>query len=334
MRASRLVSLLLLLQARGRMTAQALADELEVSVRTIYRDVDSLHAAGVPLYGDAGRDGGYQLLDGYRTRLTGLTSEEAEALFLAGLPGPAAELGLGSVVAAAQLKLMAALPAELRDRAGRISSRFHLDAPSWYHDADETPQLAAAADAVWNEYSVQVRYRRWRAPQEVTRTLEPYGLVLKAGRWYLVARDTDADRIATYRVSQVLDLQALGVGFARRPEFDLTAYWRSYLDDFQTRRFRGEATIRLSPHGMRRMADNLGPDVARAAADSAGPAAVDGWCEAVIPIESFPHAAGELLRLGTDVEVLAPAELRDLMAATVEALASLYAPPGHVAPAD
>src|SRR5256885_4677833 len=143
MRAGRLVALPRLRQAGGGMTAQALADELEVSVRTIYRDVDSLHAAGVPLYGDAGRAGGYQLLDGYRTRLTGLTTGEAESLFLAGLPGPAAELGLGSVLAAAQLKLMAALPAELRERAARISSRFHLDAPSWYSDTDDTPYLAA-----------------------------------------------------------------------------------------------------------------------------------------------------------------------------------------------
>lgn len=182
MRASRLLSLLLLLQTRGRMTAQALADELEVSVRTIYRDVDSLHAAGVPLYGDPGWDGGYQLLDGYRTQLTGLTTDEAESLFLAGLPGPAAELGLGAVVTAAQLKLMAALPAELRDRAGRIRERFHLDAPGWYRESDRTPHLAAVADAVWNQHRLRVRYRRWSVPREVLRTLEPYGVVLKGGR--------------------------------------------------------------------------------------------------------------------------------------------------------
>ncbi|MGY5013455.1 HTH domain-containing protein [Streptomyces sp. 900105755] len=171
MKSSRLVAILLLLQTRGRMTAAQLAAELEVSVRTVYRDVEALGAAGVPLYGDAGHAGGYRLLDGWRTRLTGLTTAEAEALFLAGAPGPAADLGLGPVLAAAQLKVRAALPPELRGHADRISGRFHLDAPGWYADADETPYLAAVAEAVWNGRALDVRYRRWREPTEVRRRL-------------------------------------------------------------------------------------------------------------------------------------------------------------------
>ncbi|WP_433543906.1 helix-turn-helix transcriptional regulator (plasmid) [Streptomyces sp. CA-294286] len=187
MKSSRLLSILLLLQNRGRATAADLAVELDVSVRTVYRDVDALLAAGVPLYADAGHGGGYRLHDGYRTRLTGLNADEAEALFLSGLPGPAAELGLGPALAAAQLKLRTALPAELRDQADRLSARFHLDAPGWYAPDDEVPYLPQVAEAVWHRRVLHVRYRRWKEPTEVGRRLEPYGLVLKAGRWYVVA---------------------------------------------------------------------------------------------------------------------------------------------------
>lgn len=320
-RASRLVSLLLLLQARGRMTATALATELDVSVRTVYRDVDALHAAGVPLYGDAGPDGGYRLLEGYRTRLTGLTADEAEALFLAGLPGPAAELGLGSVVAAAQLKLMAALPAELRDRAGRISARFHLDAPGWYHDPEQTPYLAAVAAAVWTGSVIRVRYHRWRSPQDVTRTLRPYGLVLKAGRWYAVAeRD---GRLATYRIAAILDLQPLAERFERPADFDLAAYWADYLAEFATRRHAADATVRLRTAVLPRLPDLWWPEVARAATDSARPDGA-GWVRSTIPIESVEHAVGELLRLGTDVEAIDPPELRAALRTTLADLADTY----------
>jgi predicted DNA-binding transcriptional regulator YafY len=134
-RASRLVAILLLLQTRERMTAQELATRLEVSERTIYRDVQSLSAAGIPVYGEAGHEGGYRLVDGYRTRLTGLTAAEAESLFLTGLPTAAADLGFGEAMADAQLKLLAALPTGLREHADRLRERFHLDAPSWYHAA-------------------------------------------------------------------------------------------------------------------------------------------------------------------------------------------------------
>ncbi|MEV0237336.1 YafY family protein [Nonomuraea sp. NPDC050786] len=324
MRASRLVSILLLLQTRGRMTAQELADRLEVSVRTIYRDVDSLHAAGIPLYGDAGPKGGYQLLDGYRTRLTGLTADEAESLFLAGLPGPAAELGLGAVVTAAQLKLKAALPVELRDRAGRIQERFHLDAPTWYRDQEPVTYLSAVADAVWNERRIQVRYRRWKAPQEVERRLDPYGLVVKAGRWYLVARA--GEDVRTYRVSQILDLHPLPEGFTRPDDFDLAAYWQAYLAEFEARLRWGEAVVRLSPRGLERLPDLMTPGVVAAARETAGPPDEEGWTRVAVPIESIEHALGELLRLGTDVEVLAPAELRDRMGATAAELAARYRP--------
>ncbi|MGC0350928.1 putative DNA-binding transcriptional regulator YafY [Streptomyces sp. SAI-218] len=312
-KAGRLLSILLLLQTRGRMTAAQLAEELEVSVRTVYRDVEALGAAGVPLYGDAGHAGGYRLLDGYRTRLTGLTADEAEALFLAGAPGPAAELGLGPVLAAAQLKVRAALPAELRAHADRISGRFHLDAPGWYARAEEAPYLPQVAQAVWNSRVLRVVYRRWAEPTDVQRRLEPYGLVLKAGRWYVVAGPGPR----TYRVDQILELTVSGEEFTRPEGFDLAAHWTSYQRDFHDRLHRHEAVVRLAP----------GVALPRAVHDRVDP---DGWTVARVPVESLAHAQGEFLALGTGIEVLEPPELRARMARTIAELAGRY---GNPAPA-
>ncbi|GLZ28273.1 transcriptional regulator [Lentzea sp. NBRC 105346] len=319
MRASRLVKLLLLLQTRGLMTAQALADELEVSVRTVYRDVESLHGAGVPLYGDAGPSGGYRLLEGYRTRLTGLTEAEAQSLFLAGLPGPARELGLTEAVTAAQLKLMAALPDGLRSKAESVAAKFHLDAPSWYASPDESPFLAAVADAVWRERVIEIDYHRWRSPQDVTRTVHPYGLVLKGGRWYLVAKSR---QIGTYRVGQIRGVRVSDETFTPPAGFDLAAYWEQSLVDFERRRHTSEAVIRLSPGGMRRFAGNVAAVVAQAARDTAAP---DGeWTRVTVPIESIDHAVAEFLRFGPDLEVLEPLELRARFVDAARGLAGIY----------
>jgi predicted DNA-binding transcriptional regulator YafY len=324
MRASRLLSLLLLLQTRGRMTAQQLADELEVSVRTIYRDVESLSAAGVPLYADAGTGGGYQLVDGYRTRLTGLTEAEAQALFLAGLPGPAAELGLRTAVAAAQLKLRAALPDPLRERADLIQERFLLDAPGWYHDGDRSPHLAVVADAVWRQRALRVRYRRWKEPVEVSRTLCPYGLVLKAGKWYLVAAGRDAERPGTYRVNQIVELERLDEPFDRPASFDLAGYWRAHIAEFRAGLRQGDAVIRLSPRGRERLFELMGAAVCDAVTRSSTEPDAAGWRTATVPIESLTHAHTELLKLGAEVEVLAPEELRARLSRTAHDLAALY----------
>ncbi|WP_083959491.1 helix-turn-helix transcriptional regulator [Streptoalloteichus hindustanus] len=322
MRASRLVSTLLLLQSRGRMTAKELAEELEVSVRTVYRDMDSLSAAGVPLYGEPGHDGGYQLLDGYRTQLTGLTAGEAESLFLTALPAVAADLGLGTAVSATQLKLLAALPGELRERAERISERFHLDAPSWYRDGDRTPHLTVVADAVWNQRVIRMRYERWAEPHTVSRTVEPYGLVLKAGHWYLVA--CHAGTMRTYRVSRVLDVEVGAETFDRAPDFDLVGHWRVYLEQFDARRHNGEATLRLSPRALARLPHFLEPALARSAHETASEPDSAGWTRVTIPVESAEHTLSELLKLGDDVEVLAPTELREQMVRTLRAMLGRY----------
>ncbi len=353
MRASRLLSVLMLLQTRGKLTARQIADELEVSVRTVHRDLDSLAQAGVPVLADRGVTGGYRLLAGYRTRLTGLTADEADSLFLAGMPGAAAELGLGAMLAAAELKLLAALPEPLRERAGRVRERFHLDAPGWFRATEDTPLLAEVADAVWAQRRLRVTYRRWRAPREVDRVLDPLGVVLKSGIWYLVAavppdeagsRDGEeigVDSVPTgprvYRVGKILSLTPTGEGFDRPPDFDLAAYWAAWTARYEAEVYRATATVRLSPAGFALAPHRLPPAVSRSIRDSAGPPEADGWVRARLPIESVRHAQGELLALGPELEVLDPPELRAALARAAAALARLYdvaapAPSGAVRP--
>ncbi|WP_242894797.1 helix-turn-helix transcriptional regulator [Actinomadura litoris] len=325
MRASRLISLVLLLQSRETMTAAELARELEVSERTVYRDVEALSAAGVPVYADQGRNGGYRLVGGYRTRLTGLSREEAEALFLSGLPGPAGEMGLGGAVASAGLKVLAALPASLRDAPARAAQRFHLDAPGWFREAGPPPLLRELARAVWEDEVVELRYRK---DHEVVRTVEPYGLVLKNGIWYLVARVDGRPR--TYRAERVTEVRPTGERFERDESFDLAAHWREQAAAFVRSMLGGEVTVRLSPAGMRGLRWAVEQYAAERAAEAAGPPDERGWVVTTLPVESVTVAFSELLRLGPEVEVLEPPELRARMAGAAARLAALY---GRGAPA-
>ncbi|MFE0179172.1 helix-turn-helix transcriptional regulator [Streptomyces sp. NPDC059002] len=321
MRADRLLALLLLLQNRGRMTAPELAEELEVSVRTVYRDAEALAASGVPVYAERGPAGGFRLLDGYRTRLTGLTDDEADSLSLAGMPTAAADLGLGAELATAQLKLAAALPAGLGERSRRIQERFHLDATAWFRTADPAPLLARVADAVWRQRVLRGHYRRWGG--EVERVLHPLGLVLKAGNWYLVAL---ADgNVRTYRVSRFLELTVTEEESAERPDgFDLARHWAQASRGLEERVLRGTAHLRVSPSGLRLLPALFGAAGARAVA-GAGDADADGWAEVRLDVEELPVAVSDILRLGLDAELLGPPELRAELARTVTGLAQRYA---------
>jgi predicted DNA-binding transcriptional regulator YafY len=323
MRASRLVQLLLLLQTNGKMTAGRLAEHLEVSVRTIYRDVEALSGAGVPIYAEAGPGGGVRLVDGYRTRLTGLTAEEAEALALSGLPGAASELGLGTVLAAAQLKVDAALPPELRSRAVRMRERFHLDAPGWFAREEPVPHLAALSRAVWDEERVEIRYDK--RDGSVQRVLDPLGLVLKAGVWYLVAVSGRTRSVRTFRVSRVAAVRPLGEP-ARRPDgFDLAAQWAESSTAFFDTWPSLEVRIRVQADVMWHLRDVLPPGTAQEALATASQPDADGWCETTARFESIGVAQHQLLRFGSRLEVLDPPELRAAMAAEATRLAARYA---------
>ena len=311
---------MMLLQTRGRTSAEALAEELEVSVRTVYRDIDQLSAAGVPVYADIGRNGGFALLDGWRTRLTGLTAPEAQALFLSGLPGPAAELGLGDEVAQAELKLLAALPSDWQAEAKRMSSRFHLDPAGWFHPGHQSEHLKLVADAVWSERRLAVRYERWTRISD--RVLEPLGVVLKGGIWYVVARSDD--KVRTFRLSNILALVVTGENFERPAGFDLPAYWAASTAQFERDVYAGTARVRASEKGRQRLR-NISATV-KAAVDEAQVEPDDqGWAELTIPIEEIGWASREMIRIGAEVEVLEPPDLRARMAEETRRMAGFYA---------
>jgi predicted DNA-binding transcriptional regulator YafY len=330
MRAARLIKMVLLLQSRPGMTAAELARELEVSDRTVTRDAQALSEAGVPVYADRGRAGGYRLVGGYRTRLTGLARGEAEALFLSGVPGALREMGLEDAASAARLKVSAALLPSLRDAPHTASQRFHLDAPGWFHEPRTPELLPAVAEAVWGDRVLRVAYRRGAL---VERDLEPYGLVLKAGVWYLAARVRGADEVRAgrvhrvYRVDRLASVEDAGEGFARDAGFDLPAFWAERAAEFARSILRAEVVLRLTPAGVRRLPQVTDAAAAREALDAAGagddPATVT--VTVTLAVESEDVAFTQLMGLGPEVEVLAPEGLRERFAAAAREMAQRYA---------
>ncbi|MGX1370572.1 putative DNA-binding transcriptional regulator YafY [Streptomyces canus] len=322
MRAARLIKMVLLLQSRPSMTAAELARELEVSERTVTRDAQALSEAGVPVYADRGRAGGYRLIGGYRTRLTGLARGEAEALFLSGVPGALREMGLEDAASAARLKVSAALLPSLRDASRTAAQRFHLDAPNWFTEPKAPELLPAIADAVWDDRPVTARYRGREG--EVERELEPYGLVLKAGVWYLCARVPAGGSFRVYRIDRFTMVTAGEARFERDEEFDLPGFWAEQAERFARSILRAEVVVRLSGDGVRRLPYVVDPVSAREALTAAGAADEDGWLTVTLPVESEEVARSQLAGLGPEVEVLAPERLRARFADDARRLGRLY----------
>jgi predicted DNA-binding transcriptional regulator YafY len=367
MRADRLIALVLLLQARRRITAPDLAARLEVSVRTIYRDLDALSAAGVPVYAARGTGGGVSLPDGYRLDLTALHRDEASALFLSAVPGPLTDLGAGQVLEAALRKLSAALPAGARHEAERARQRLHLDPAEWWQTHEPVPHLRLVQEGVWQERRLRLTYRR-RDGSTATRVVEPYGLVAKAGVWYLVAADAapiphgphEADtlpdnpgsmagtvapaggaatprggpqapphRVAPPRVFRVSRVEA--VQLTEEPAHRPAAF---DLPAFWAawcasfERDRPSYPVRL------RIAADFVPALPRifgegirAVIDGQGSVDADGTLVLPLTFENVEVACARVLGLGPQVEVLSPPELRQLVAQRASAVATVYQQP-------
>ncbi|WP_199552968.1 YafY family protein [Streptomyces sp. N35] len=329
MRAARLIKMVLLLQARPSMTAAELARELEVSERTVTRDAQALAEAGIPVYSDRGRLGGYRLIGGYRTRLTGLGRSEAEALFLSGVPGALREMGLEDTASAARLKVSAALLPSLRDAEQSAAQRFHLDAPGWYHEPQTPEPLPAIADAVWDDRRLKARYGRRDA--EVERELEPYGLVLKAGVWYLCAR-VPGSGFRVYRIDRFTHVAVDEERFERDEEFDLPGFWEERAAQFARSILRAEVRLRLSESGVRRL-PHVTDKQAVAGAPAGGEPGGSWWVAVTLSVVSAEVAYTQLVVLGPEVEILAPPELRERFVAGAREMVRLYEGGGHRGPA-
>jgi predicted DNA-binding transcriptional regulator YafY len=240
MRADRLISILLLLQANGRMTAQALASRLEVSQRTILRDMDALSSAGVPVVAERGAGGGWRLIDGYETKLTGLTPAEIRTLFLARPPALLEELGLKEAADAAWLKLRAALPVGVREQAEFVRQRLLIDSRNWRDSTESLTSLPVLLESLWSGQRLKFLYEK--ADGEASeRRVDPLGLVARANRWYLVAARGEDQR--TYRVSRIRSAEILPEAAARLADFDLAAYWETSTNRFREHLPRYEAAF-------------------------------------------------------------------------------------------
>jgi predicted DNA-binding transcriptional regulator YafY len=321
MKASRLLSILMLLQSHERMSAAALAQALEVSGRTILRDVDHLSAAGVPIWAERGREGGFRLRPGWSTQLTGMTETEATALLLAGLPGPATELGLGQAALSARLKLVASLPTPLREQAARVADRLHIDPVDWYRAPDMPTQLRKVAEAVWRSRRIRVRYASWRKTS--WRELEPLGLVLKAGVWYVVAREAGQQEVRTYRLASVLELSP-GLGSFRRPlSFDLASYWRESSARFEAELRPLQARVWVSARALGWLVHARSPFVEL----PEGRSERSGWHLVQLALESLEQGARQILGLGGEAEAVEPAPLRTLVADMAGRIHHSHGPP-------
>ncbi|PZF81521.1 helix-turn-helix transcriptional regulator [Jiangella anatolica] len=298
MRAERLVRIVLLLQTHGRLTAGELARRLEVSARTVQRDLDALSGAGFPVYADRGSGGGWSLASDYRTRLTGLSPAETAALFVASTAHVLADLGLDAAADTAETKLLATVPAHARRQADLARERVLVDHADWLEKREQSPWLTVLRQAVWDDVRVRLTYGS--APEAVT--VEPLGLVAKKRSWYLVARKQDDYR--TYRVGRITHAETSGERFERPAGFDLAEYWQHNSERYFAGLRRYPVTLRVRGYAGTRLR------WARNAVIDSETCDDDGWSTVEMTFESALETRIFLLGLAGDVVILEPAELR------------------------
>ncbi|MGW2100878.1 helix-turn-helix transcriptional regulator [Streptomyces olivaceoviridis] len=317
MKSDRLLSILLLLQTRGRVPAPELADRLEVSVRTIYRDVEALSAAGVPVYAERGRHGGIELLPGFRTDVTGLTADESRALFILAAQGAHAALGLDAALGSALRKVMAALPAPHRPAAEVTSRRVLVDATRWKGGPRQAVDLDVLQDAVFSDRRLRLRYRHSGEREPRTYTVDPYGLVAKAGVWYLVADRRGGPRL--FRADRVRSARLLDEPVRRRPGVELADVWELLRRQVEEREDGIEVTVRVR----RELLDMF---QRMAAAQLTALPEDDGASEWVTARLAYPvlRAVRQLLAFSDRVEVLEPPEARAELLAGARCVTALY----------
>jgi predicted DNA-binding transcriptional regulator YafY len=318
-RADRLLSLLLFLQSRGRMTARQLADELEVSVRTVYRDLEALGAVGVPVMAQGGPGGGCMLPAGWRSPLLGISTEEATALLAAvSAGGPLERIALGDALAQARLKLLASLPAAGRDRTRAAAARFHVDTQAWFKPPEPVPHLPALVDAVRHDRRLRITHAG-RDGRTTTKDVDPLGLVAKAGVWYLVARSSRGTR--AHRAARITRAESLPGTVTRPAGFDLADFWARWSAEFEASLDQLPVTVRLTSAGLASLPEVLGDTTSAARAT---PDPEPGWHRLVLHFDSPAAAARRLLCFGPDAEVLEPPEVRRELAARARHTAARY----------
>jgi predicted DNA-binding transcriptional regulator YafY len=320
MRADRLLSILLLLQSNRQMTARRLSEELEVSERTIYRDINALGIAGIPVYGKSGPEGGFGLVESYRTSLTGLSEAEVRSLFMLSIPAPLSDLGASQDLRTALLKLSAALPDSLRRDEERVRQCIHIDSTWWRQSQERVPHLHEIYQAVWQNQKLYVIYRPPYAI-EIERMVAPYGLVAKAGVWYLVCAANEKTHV--HRVSDLLDVRVSEESFERPASFNLASFWQEWCAEFEGLLSDFTVYVRVAPDFVHELPRYFGDSIRTEIAQSAIPDA-EGWIQLELSFESFEAARNRILGFGRGVEVLKPRALHRSVLDYADQIVALY----------